>query len=76
MAYQEMQGGGPPGKQSPLKDEMADPLERNSVHLQHMKALDTVHEFYTSRFLLSRSSTSHDGEERAMAAELISYTLA
>ena len=50
MAYQEMQGGGPPGKQSPLKDEMADPLERNSVHLQHMKALDTVHEFYTSRF--------------------------
>ena len=48
MAYQEMQGGAPPGKQSPLKDEMADPLERNSVHLQHMKALDTVNEFYSS----------------------------
>ena len=76
MAYQEMQGGGPPGKQSPLKDEMADPLERNSVHLQHMKALDTVHEFYSSRPLLSWNSTLHGGEVRAMAAELISYTLA
>ena len=53
MAYQEMQGGGPPGKQSPLKDEMADPLERNSVHLQHMKALDTVNELLFSRPLLS-----------------------
>ena len=76
MAYQEMQGGGPPGKQSPLKDEMADPLERNSVHLQHMKALDTVHELLFSRTFLSWSSTLHDGEVRAVAAELISYTLA
>ena len=76
MAYQEMQGGGPPGKQSPLKDEEADPLERNSMHLQHMKALDTVHKFDSSRILLSWSSTSRGGEMRAMAAELISYTLA
>ena len=76
MAYQEMQGGGPPGKQSPLKDEEADPLERNSVHLQHMKALDTVYEFYSFRPLSSWSSTLRGGEVRAIAAELISYTLA
>ena len=62
MAYQEMQSQAPPGKQSPLKDEEADPLERNSMHLQHMKALDTVSYTLSFRSVLSWSSTIRTGK--------------
>ena len=75
MAYQNMQSQAPPGKQSPLKDEEADPLERNSMHLQHMKALDTVSSSLSPWSSLSWSSTIYGDQVRAMAAELILRTL-